>query len=123
MAKVYSKEELKEKALEVFKAHPSESTVFMTTDGQGFFRKNHADLNAKQKGKSDAPLRTYRFEKSEVEAKEDIKDQDEMSWQARVKRMETAQSAEEVEEYLEGETSQKVKEAAEARLEELKAEE
>lgn len=57
--KIYSKKELKAKALEVFEQYPSEDNVFAREDGNVFFSQNLAELD---KGK----LKVYHFEKSDI---------------------------------------------------------
>jgi hypothetical protein len=50
---------LKNKADELFKSYPEKTRVFMTTDGQGFWSKNHANNHA-AKNKLDAPQEFFR---------------------------------------------------------------
>jgi hypothetical protein len=64
--KIYSKQELDAKALEVFEQYPDQDKVFARQDGNVFFSENLADLD---KGK----LKVYPLERSNI-VKVDIKE-------------------------------------------------
>lgn len=49
MSKTFSKDELRAKAQEVLKQHPTTKEVYATVDGQIFFMKNRAELHSKDK--------------------------------------------------------------------------
>ena len=59
MNKLYSKKELKAKALDVFEQYPSEDKVFAREDGNIFFNENMAEL---ERGK----MKVYPFEKRDI---------------------------------------------------------
>lgn len=113
---------LKDKALEVFKNNPDVEAVYVTSDGQCFIHKNAAELH-----KSTNPAKVKKMKISIFKAEELVKEievdidkkDDSKSWQARVKEVKSLGTKEEVELYLKGETSDKVKEAGAERLDEL----
>lgn len=49
MSKTFSKDQLKAKAQEVLKQHPTIKEVYATVDGQIFFMKNRAELHSTDK--------------------------------------------------------------------------